>query len=194
MSSLLSFCGRYTRRDVTLCFLFAVNIQVSLGLLQAIWHKCTIKFDKALKDSDLLLAFSSLADVFYLTTIWFDNRTKEVDGVNYVKATQQSSVTAAQLAVGDAELMEKLMGCIVASGDSKLTYPFSLYRPFPFWERSQIDMLGSRGLLSKSVPKPSTQLQLLYGAAIVIFKPIQVEGLDVPSARMPDAFLEVISR
>ena len=50
-------------------------------------------------------------------------------------------------------------------------------------------MLRSRGLLSKSIPKPSTQLQLLYGAAIVIFKPIQVEGLDVPSARMNDAFV-----
>ena len=80
------------------------------------------------------------------------------------------------------------MGCILASSGSRLTYPFSLYRPFPFWERSQIDMLSSRGLLSKSVPKPSAQLQLLYGASIVIFKPIQVEGLDVPLARLPDAF------
>ena len=74
---------------------FAVNIQVSLGLLQAIWHKCAIKFDKALKDGDLLLAFSSLADVFYLSTIWFDNRTKEVDGVNYVK--QPSSLGSLRL-------------------------------------------------------------------------------------------------
>ena len=115
----------------------------------------------------------------YLSTIWYDNRTKEVDAVNFVKATQQSGVTAAQLAAGDAELMEKPLDCndVVASGGSRLTYPFSQYRPFYFWERSHIDMLSSRGLLSKS--KPSDQLQLLYGAPIVSFEPIQVEGLDV---------------
>ena len=173
---------------------FAVNIQVSLGLLQAIWHKCAIKFDTAVKDGGPLLAFSSLADVFYLSTIWYNNRTKEVDAVSFVKATRQSGVTAAQLAAGDAELMEKLLDCIAASGGSRLTYPFSLYRPFHFWEQSHIDMLSSRGLLSKSIPKPSDQLQLLYGAPIVVFKPIQVEGLDVPSARLPDAFFGPLIR
>ena len=67
---------------------FAVTIQVSLGLLQAVWHKCAIKLDTAVRDGNLLLAFSSLADVFYLSTIWYDTRTKEVDAVNFVKATQ----------------------------------------------------------------------------------------------------------
>ena len=125
----------------------ATNLQHSMDLVQGVWRKCLHKADAALANYDFPVVFSSLADVLYLSVVWFDTRSATLTKLEFLRATQQASQSAATLISSDTEMMAVLCGLLDRQDRSPPEYPFSVYRPFAFWKPADLEMLRIRKIM-----------------------------------------------
>ena len=119
---------------------------------------------------DFPVVFSSLADVLYLSVVWFDTRSATLTKLEFLRATQQATQSAATLISSDTEMMAVLYGLLDRQDSSPPEYPFSVYRPFAFWKPADLEMLRVRKIMPKSAPVSPKLLAACFNEPIVIFK------------------------
>ena len=126
--------------------------------------------------------------MLYLSVVWFDTRSATLTKLESLRATQQATQSAATLISSDTEMMAVLYGLLDRQDSSPPEYPFSVYRPFAFWKPADLEMPRVRKIMPKSAPVSPKLLAACFNEPIVIFKSIQISGMDVPSSKLPETY------